>query len=156
MGATTKSLYDTDFVEWAGHTAKLLRERRFEDVDLENLIEEVEDLGKRDRYAVRSQLSRMLMHLVKERIQPERAGRSWRASVVNARRAMRGRIAQSPSLRPYLDLTLEEVYQEAVTDALDETQTRSQRTSFHLPVRCPFTIAELLSADPDELKSRLG
>src|SRR5438067_2307597 len=42
MGATTKTLYETDFVEWCARTAELLRERRFDEVDLENLVEEVE------------------------------------------------------------------------------------------------------------------
>jgi len=49
MGITTKTLYDTDFVEWTARTAELQREGRFEDIDLENLAEEVEDLGKSER-----------------------------------------------------------------------------------------------------------
>jgi len=69
----TKTLYDTDFVEWTARTAELVRKRRFEEVDLENLAEEIADLGNSEQSAVKSQLSRMLMHLVKERIRPERA-----------------------------------------------------------------------------------
>jgi hypothetical protein len=78
MGAATKTLYDTDFVEWTARTAELLREGRLHDADLEHLAEEIKDLGTRERSAVRSQLRRMLVHLVKARIQPERAGASWR------------------------------------------------------------------------------
>ena len=47
MDVVTKSLYDTDFVEWTAHAVELLRQRRFDEIDLENLIEEIEDLGKR-------------------------------------------------------------------------------------------------------------
>lgn len=54
MGTTVKSLYETDFVEWAAHTADLLRQGRFADVDLANLIEEIESLGRNDQRAVRS------------------------------------------------------------------------------------------------------
>jgi hypothetical protein len=54
MATTTKSLYDTDFVEWTARTAELLREGRFDEVDLEHLAEEVEDLGRSDRAAVSS------------------------------------------------------------------------------------------------------
>lgn len=57
MGGLTKTLYDTDFVEWAAATAELLRERRFDDVDWEHLIEEIVSLGQSDEHAVRSQLA---------------------------------------------------------------------------------------------------
>ena len=68
MGTTTKTLYDTDFVEWADQTAALVRAGRFNEVDVENLAEEIEGLGKSERKAVRSQLRRMLMHLIKQQI----------------------------------------------------------------------------------------
>ena len=71
MGVTTRTLYDRDFVEWTARTAGLLREGRLDEVDLENLAEEIETLGRSERSAVRSQLRRMLVHLVKLSIQPE-------------------------------------------------------------------------------------
>ena len=77
MSTATKTLYETDFVVWADHTAELLRQGMFDDVYLEHLIEVVEGLKGSDRDAVVSQLRRMLP-LIKERIQPERAGSSWR------------------------------------------------------------------------------
>ena len=60
-----QQLYDTDFVEWADKTAVLLRQGRFDELDIENLIEEVESLGNSERKALRSQLTRLLMHLLK-------------------------------------------------------------------------------------------
>src|SRR5438876_90429 len=102
MGTTTKTLYDTDFVDWAYHTAELVRAGRFDEVDLENLAEEIEDLGNSERKAVRSQLRRMLMHLMKQQIQPERDGTSWRASIVDARRKILDSLEDAPSLRRYL------------------------------------------------------
>jgi len=59
------SLYQIDFVAWADETAKLLRQHRFEEVDLDALVEEVEGLAKRDHKAMRSQLQRLLIHLLK-------------------------------------------------------------------------------------------
>src|SRR5580658_7450631 len=85
LGTERKSLYDTDFVEWSTRTADLLRRGRLAGLDLENVAEEIEDLGKSERSAVRSQLRRMLLHLVKSRIQPERSGAIWRGSVASAR-----------------------------------------------------------------------
>ena len=85
MEPTTKTLYETDFVEWAQETAKLLRVGRFDAVDMEHLIEEVYDLGGGERSAVDRQLERMLMHLLKQRVQPEKASSSWHRSIVNSR-----------------------------------------------------------------------
>jgi hypothetical protein len=103
MSTATKTLYETDFVEWADRTAELLRQGKFAEVDLEHLIEEVEGLAGSDRHAVVSQLRRMLMHLIKERIQPERAGSRWRSSIIDAQREIELYIEASPSLRPYLE-----------------------------------------------------
>jgi len=60
-----RTLYQTDFVAWADETAKLLRQHRFEEIDLDALVEEVEGLAKQDRKAMRSQLQRLLIHLLK-------------------------------------------------------------------------------------------
>src|SRR5580700_894552 len=67
MATTTKTLYDTDFVEWTAHTAELLREGRLDAVDLEHLAEEIEDLGKSDRHTVLSHLHRLLLHQIKRK-----------------------------------------------------------------------------------------
>ena len=85
MGAATKTLYETDFVEWAQRTAELLRSGRLGEADLEHAADEIEDLGRGERSAVASRLQRMLMPLVKQRIQPERDGASWRRSIAEGR-----------------------------------------------------------------------
>jgi hypothetical protein len=72
MGTTTKTLYDIDFAEWSSQTAELLRAGRIDEVDLANVAEEIESLGKRDRWAVHSQMLRLLLHQIKRRIQPKR------------------------------------------------------------------------------------
>ncbi|NCR42231.1 MAG: DUF29 domain-containing protein [Microcystis aeruginosa W13-11] len=58
-----KALYDLDFVLWASKTAELLKLKKFDEVDWENLIEEVECMGKSDRRAVESLLTRLIEHL---------------------------------------------------------------------------------------------
>ncbi len=63
--------YPTDFSLWVQQTAQLLRERRWQEIDLEHLIEEVEDLGKSERRGIASQLTRLLLHLLKWQYQPE-------------------------------------------------------------------------------------
>ena len=76
-------MYDVDFVQWTAHMAELLRAGRLDEVDLEHVAEEIEDLGKRDRWAVRSPMMRLLLSQIKRRIQPERESASWRRSIVD-------------------------------------------------------------------------
>jgi len=54
MGALTKTLYDTDFVEWAKRTAELLREGRLDEVELDQVAQEIDDLRKNQERAARS------------------------------------------------------------------------------------------------------
>ncbi len=139
MGATTKTLYNTDFAEWAARTAELVRAGRIEEVDLMHLAEEIEDLGKCERKAVRSQLRRMLLHLIKQEIQPDRDGATWRASVADARQEIVDDLADSPSLRPYLEVHLQEIYRQAVALAVIETGAATT-----VPEQCPYTLDQLL------------
>ncbi|MBZ5622273.1 MAG: DUF29 domain-containing protein [Acidobacteriia bacterium] len=154
MGTTTKTLYDTDFVEWTAHMAELLREGRFDEVDLEHVVEEIEDLGNSERSAVWSQLTRMLMHMTKVRIQPERAGASWRSSIVDARREITIKIRHSPSLRRHLEDNLQEIYRGAVRDALAETGQEKRGKELGIPAQCPWSLSELLDGDVSDLETR--
>jgi hypothetical protein len=154
MGTTTKTLYDTDFVEWSARTAELVRAGRFQDVDLEHLAEEIEDLGKGDQRAVRSQLARMLIHLLKQRIQPERAGSSWRRSVLAAQREIEFLLEDSPSLRRYLQENLQKIYRRAVRDAFKETGVTGSEKDLGIPETCPYSLAELLEGDLNALQRR--
>jgi hypothetical protein len=140
MATTTKTLYDTDFVEWTAHTAELLREGRLDAVDLEHLAEEIEDLGKSDRHTVLSHLHRLLLHEIKRKIQPERAEASWRHSITTSRARIRFKIADSPSLRRLLERNLQKTYRQAIKDALFETGLQSA----DLPQQCPHTLDQLL------------
>jgi hypothetical protein len=154
MGTITKTLYDTDFVEWAAHTVELLREGRFDEVDLEHVVEEIEDLGNSERSAVWSQLTRMLMHLIKMRIQRERRGASWRNSIVSARREIKIKLRNSPSLRRNLEENLKEIYSGAVSDALSETRQEKRGKELGIPAQCPWSLKSLLDDDIDDLDPR--
>ena len=151
MGTTTKTLYDTDFFVWASHTAELIRERRFDEIDLENLAEEVEDLGNSVRKGVRSQMMRILMHLVKLRIQPERAGKSWRTSVVEGQEEIAFDLEASPSLRRDLQENLQKIYRRAVRAALRETGLTKRARELDIPEECPYTLDALLDGELEDL-----
>jgi hypothetical protein len=147
MAATTKAQYETDFVEWTDETAKLLRVGRFRDIDIDNLIEEVEGLGRSERSAVQSQLARMLMHLIKQRVQPERAGDSWRSSIIDAQREIFFAVKRSPSLKRFLADVLDETYQRALKDAIEEMDLPRKRAA-EIPPKCPWPLDELLEGKP--------
>jgi hypothetical protein len=147
MGTSTKSLYETDFVEWTARAASLLRQGRLADLDLEIVAEEIEDLGKSERSAVRSQLRRMLVHLLKSRIQPERAGASWRGSVASARTEILDHFGDSPSLRKHAEVNLQRIYREAVELALVETNLAGHTVNPDIPEECPWTLRALLEGD---------
>ncbi|MBV8729646.1 MAG: DUF29 domain-containing protein [Acidobacteriia bacterium] len=152
MSTATKTLYETDFVEWADHTAELLRQRKFDEIDLEHLVEEVEGLAGSDRHAVSAQLLRLMKHLVKQQIQPQRKGRSWIASINNARGEIQLRIDASPSLRVHARGALAKLYPRAVRDALEETGLAPQKDTLRIPERCPWSLEQLLEGDPEDLR----
>jgi hypothetical protein len=148
MEATARTLYDTDFVEWAEHTATLLRQGRFDELDLENMVEEIECLGRSERVDVKVQLRRMLRELVKQRVQPEEgAGASWIVSINDARAEIRPRFKHSPSLRRYAEDNLQEIYTSAVKDALFETNLTGRAKELKIPAECPYTLDDLLEGD---------
>src|SRR4051794_9481498 len=113
-GSVAKTLYDTDFAEWSRRTAALIRAGRFTEIEVENVAEEIEDLGKGERSAVWSHLNRLLLHKIKQIIQPERDCSSWQVSIASSRQTIERLIKTSPSLRPYLQQILQETYEEAL------------------------------------------
>jgi hypothetical protein len=150
MGAITKTLYETDFVAWADEMAAALRAGRIQDLDLENLAEEIEALGRAERKAMQSQVERMMLHLLKRRLQPERDIRSWGLSIGNARIEIRKEIRDTPSLRRFLEENLEQAYQVAVEKTLLETG--KDKSPPQMPARCPWTLKQLLESDIDALR----
>jgi hypothetical protein len=134
--------------------AELLREGRFAELDVEHLAEEIESLGRNHAFSVQSQLRRMLLHLIKMRIQPERTGSSWRRSITDSRNRMERRLTDSPSLRRKLESELERIYRRAVSDALYETNLTERAAELDIPAECPYTLDELLAPDPGALWPR--
>lgn len=132
--------YNHDFVAWANHTADLLRQQRWEDIDWEHLIEEVEELGKSERNAVGSQMERVMLHLLKWQYQPQRRSDSWLDSMYDSRSQIRRKLEDSPSLKSYPEQILEKEYQRARRAAAK--QTGLDLTTF--PSTCPYSTDQVL------------
>jgi hypothetical protein len=105
--------YLTDFNSWIDQTTQLLRDRRWQDIDVAHLIEEIQDLGKSEQRAIASQLTRLLLHLLKWQYQPQRRSDSWLDSITDARTQIELAIEDSPSLRHYPAAQLKESYSRA-------------------------------------------
>jgi type I site-specific restriction-modification system R (restriction) subunit len=100
-----KDLYDTDYHLWVMETVKLLENKAFDSLDLENLIEEVADLSRRDKQKLKSLLKRLVEHLLKLKYwqsQAERNAAYWKREILNFRQKIQEELADSPSLKPYL------------------------------------------------------
>ena len=104
--------------------------------------------------AVRSQLRRMLTHLIDTRIQAERARVGWRGSIVNARIEILDHIADSPSLRRHAETDLQRIYREAIELAFAETNLAARAKELDIPAKCPYTLGELLEGDLGNLGPR--
>ncbi len=90
-----------------------LRDRRWHEIDIEHLIDEVEDLGKWERRGITSQLVRLLLHLLKWQYQPQRRSDSWLDSITDARTQIDLTIEDSPSLKNYAAEQLQASYDRA-------------------------------------------
>ena len=140
---SNQQMYEIDFVAWADSMAELLQARRFGEIDLVNLIEEVQDLGNRHRDALSSHLTVLLMHLLKWQYQPTWQSSSWLGSIKNSRKQILRLIRKYPSLNNYLLQCLPESYQDAVEDATDETGLDSSI----FPKDCLYSVEQILDSD---------
>jgi hypothetical protein len=139
----TANLYDRDYYLWLSHTANLISEGKFSEVDAANLIEEIEDMGRSEKRAIESNLVVLLLHLLKYKYQPEKRSNSWKSSVREHRRRLRKAFSDSPSLKRHFEEVVDECYQDAREQAADETELPLDT----FPQESPFTLAEVLNPD---------
>jgi Domain of unknown function DUF29 len=133
-------LYDRDFVEWTGATARAVRSGRWDDIDREALAEEIEHLGKRDRREVVSRLQVLLQHMLKCKYQPEKQSGSWLSSISDQREQIALVFEDSPSLRAEVDTLIAKAYRTARRRAAEETDLHESI----FPTICEWTAEEVL------------
>src|SRR5688500_16579969 len=91
--------YDEDFVAWLREQARIVREGDFDALDRENVADELEGLARHDRNEIRGRVIVLLLHLLKQRVQPERVSASWESPIVEQRDQVAYLLEGSPSLR---------------------------------------------------------
>ena len=141
--------YEDDFALWSAEQAALMRAGKLDRVDLENIAEEIESLGRSEQHQIDSRMEVLLAHLLKWHFQPSGRSNSWRASV-NEQRARIGRlIERSPSLRHYPAESLQGSFIIGRYEAMRETGLPEAT----FPQTCPYTIEQVL--DPEFLPGAL-
>ena len=134
----TSTLYETDYNQWIQETVQQLRNRNFDDIDWDNLIEEIESMGKNDKRALSSLLTRLLEHLLKLsywKSEKGRSGNHWASEIVNFRSQIQGRLEDSPSLRPQLETMYDKAYPVAI---------KSVSKLFLLPPEAQISLSQAL------------
>ncbi len=140
--ARNLSLYEQDFYAWTQQQVKILGAHRWEDLDLANLIEEIESLGRQQRQELRNRLSILIAHLLKWQFQQQKRSRSWLATIRIQRIDIMDLLEDNPSLKPYLEEALERAYKKAIALAVKETNLPNKT----FPSQCPYIFTDILDA----------
>jgi Domain of unknown function DUF29 len=127
--------YDRDFYTWSLEQARLVREGRWEAVDLENVAEEIESLGREQFNKLASALRVLMLHMLKWDHQPELRSRSWVLSIEAQRLELEDVVADNPGLRPRISEAMARGYRKARLEAAKET----------FPETCPYSWDAIVS-----------
>lgn len=133
--------YDRDYYGWAVQQADALRSGRLEGLDLDNLAEEIEDLGREQFDKLESALRLILLHMSKWDRQPERRSRSWVLTILRERDRYGRILGDNPGLKPRQNDALQRAYRTARFDAAAETGLPLKV----FPEDCPYALDEILN-----------
>ncbi|MEO0928002.1 MAG: DUF29 domain-containing protein [Cyanobacteria bacterium J06643_13] len=144
-----EDLYESDYLLWLQETSRLLKAKDFERLDLANLIEEIENLGRSERSKLRSSLRLIYQHLLKWQHQPNKRSKSWSDTIARERDNISDYLEDVPSLKKLLqdEAILAKAYQRGRRDAIREKGVTN------LPQDCSYSIEQTLDHNffPDKL-----
>jgi hypothetical protein len=133
---TRKSLYETDFLLWTEETIAKLKARDFDHVDLENLIEEIESLGKSDKKEIKSRLTTLLAHLLKRiYVKMPQEFNGWERTIRNQRTDLELALMDSPSLKAIWNEAFDIAFRLALRNVRDEYEKKG----YHIPEQWQFS-----------------
>lgn len=150
----TNQLYDQDLQLWIEETISQLKHREFDSLDIQHLIEELVDLGKSEKNALKSNLKILLAHLLKLYVQfdaPETIKRSWYSSVIEHRQRVLDNLADTPSLQSFLGEGIAKAYGDGRKLAIKEGKLAKFGVRIpkenEYPLNCPFSTEQILDED---------
>jgi hypothetical protein len=141
--------YDDDFYAWTQYQAEVLRSLPTSDnrFDREHVAEEIEDLGKSERDAVRSEIRRILEHFLKIAHSPAVEPRSdWRVSIASARDTLSDKL--TATLRRDAEVELPRLYAQARRRAKEGLVRYGEAgATARFPASCPYMLDQILDDD---------
>ncbi|MEA5618426.1 DUF29 domain-containing protein [Cronbergia sp. UHCC 0137] len=143
--SSLKAVYEQNYLLWLEMTAEQLRTGKLENLDIENLLEEIEAMARKEKVALESNLEILLMHLLKYQYQVNKRSSSWRYTIDEHRSRIIKAMKVSPSLKPDLKEVFDDCYQESRRKAAIETEL----TTSIFPIQSPFSEEDIL--DPEFL-----
>ncbi|WP_252179634.1 DUF29 domain-containing protein [Endozoicomonas sp. 4G] len=146
------NLYQKDFYSWTCQQAELIRQGKFNELDTENLLEEVEDMGKSRYRALRNCLKQLLFHLLKWQMQSQNKDdlhdmdewyRSWKVTINAQRVNVEVELDENPGLKHKIDEVLPIAYRLARNSAADKMKCEVK----DFPETCPWSYDQLMTED---------
>lgn len=136
-------LYEDDVIAWAEQQASLLRAGKWSELDIDNIAEEIEDVGKSEKRELQSRLALLIAHLLKWTYQPDMRGHSWIYTIREQRAAIQQDLIKGPGLKPLLadETWMRQTYRYAKVKAYEDTHDLT------LPDELPWAIEQIFSAD---------
>jgi len=135
--------YQNDFYSWTVEQAEAMRSGRFADLDIQNLIEEIESMGRSEKRALESRLTKLCLHMLKWHYQPARRGKSWKCSIDVQRKRFQKLLQENPGLKPLLPTLLNDAYEQATYEAFQETGIDIEV----FPKQCPWAYEQIADKD---------
>lgn len=114
-------LHNSDLMEWAEEQSSLLKNREFEKLDIENIIQELDAVGKSEQHALYSYLVVYFTHMLKIKYQSGLICNSWLASCSNSKKGIKFILKRFPSYKKFLNEFYDEAYESAREKAHYET-----------------------------------
>ena len=139
-------LHEKYFLRWTEEQAALLRVGRLAEADIENILEEIEDMGKEQKVALQSLFRQVQIHLLKLDLSPSTTPRAaWIEEVSEFRDQAETRIEETPSLKHYA----EELFSRAWPQARRSAEKSFQAYGEHIeiPADCPYTLEQVMDSD---------
>ena len=138
-----KQLYEIDDHQWLLETIDLLKNKKLDELDLENLIEELEAMGRSDKITVASFLEQIIRHLLLLQywtVKYERNSGHWEAEIFSFRKQLNRKL--TTNLKNYLLDQLDSIYQDALEYVIKKTKNQVD-----FPEECIYTLDQLLDQD---------
>lgn len=139
----TNSLYAQDYQLWLEKTVYLLKNKNFSQLELENLIEEIESMGRSEKNALRSNVRVLIVHLLKYKFQPQNRSNSGLYTIYEHRQRLQEAFLDSPSLKSYYIEVFDNCYEHGRKEASIETGLPLSV----FPKESPFSVDEILDSE---------